>query len=236
MSADELDLWRRWNQGDEEARKALILSYLPLVDVQAKRLARLTGADWQDLRQDGTIGLIRAVARFDPDQGVPFRLFAKPYICGAIYDSSALTRDLARRQEEIYRKVRQTEAEMTQTLLRNPTIEEVAAKADLTVDQIRNALDARGIAFPNEFSEDAISQASHMVYFPQPERAIFLLEALAMLSTREQEIINLYYWADQSHEEIAQTIGLKAPSVKKTRQRAINKLRALFDIRREGAS
>src|SRR6185295_14111566 len=107
MTEDELNLWKRYRQQDEAAQKELTLLYLPLVDVLAKRIARSTGASWEDLRQDGVIGLIKAVARFDPDQGVPFRAFAKSYIYGAIFDSSDLTRNMARRQEEIYRKVRQ---------------------------------------------------------------------------------------------------------------------------------
>src|SRR5882724_3102938 len=132
MSEDELNLWERYGQRDEASQKELILFYLPLVDVQAKRIARSTGANWEDLRQEGVIGLIKAIARFDPRRGVPFRSFTKPHICGAIFDSSELTRDMARRQEEIYRKLRQTEAELTQTLQRNPTMEEVAEKAELT--------------------------------------------------------------------------------------------------------
>lgn len=162
MEDVEIDLWKRYREGDEAARKALILAYLPLVDVQAKRLARITGADWQDLKQDGSIGLIRAVARFDPNRGVPFKFFAKPYICGAIYDSSALTRDLARRQEEIYRKVRQEEAELIQTLGRNPTIGEIAERAELTTEQIRSALDARALLIAEAIpaSEETLNSES----------------------------------------------------------------------------
>ena len=54
---------------------------------------------------------------------------------------------MARRQEEIYRKVRRAEDELTKMLQRNPTIEEVAEKAGLTIEQILNAIDARGVAF-----------------------------------------------------------------------------------------
>src|SRR5438309_1979254 len=121
MTGEELSLWERYARGDEAARKELLLSYLPLVEVLAKRIARSTGANWEDLRQDGAIGLIKAISRFDLGQGVPFRAFAKHYIRGAIFDSSELTRDLARRQEEILRKFKQTEDELIQTLQRNPT-------------------------------------------------------------------------------------------------------------------
>ena len=234
MSEDELNLWERYGQRDEASQKELILFYLPLVDVQAKRIARSTGANWEDLRQEGVIGLIKAIARFDPRRGVPFRSFTKPHICGAKFDSSELTRDMARRQEEIYRKLRQTEAELTQTLQRNPTMEEVAEKAELTIEQLRNAIDAKGVAFAGAMPDAEDTSASDMLEAPRPERTIFLLEALAQLNEREQEIMRLYYWEDQPHEEIAQRLGLTTSNVAKNRQRAIGKLRKRLDVKREG--
>ena len=234
MSEDELNLWERHGQRDEAAQKELILFYLPLVDVLAKRIARSTGANWEDLRQDGAIGLIKAIARFDPGHCVPFRAFAKHYIRGAVFDSSELTGDMPRRQEEIYRKLRQTADELTQTLQRHPTIEEVAEKAELTIDQIRNAIDARGVAFAGAMPDAEDMPASGMIEAPRPERTIFLLEALAHLDEREQEIIRLYYWEDQPHEEIAQRLGLTISNVTKIRQRAIGKLRKHLDVKREG--
>lgn len=234
MTEDELNLWKRYRQQDETAQKELTLLYLPLVDLLAKRIARSTGARWEDLRQDGVIGLIKALARFDPDQGVPFRAFAKSYICGAIFDSSDLTRNMARRQEEIYRKVRQTEAELMQAYGRNPTIEEVAEKAALNVEQILNAIDARGVAFAEALPDGEDLPAWRTIEAPQPERAIFLLEALARLSEREQGIIRLYYWEDQPHEEIARRLELTVSNVIKIRQRAIDKLRQLLDVKPKG--
>jgi RNA polymerase sigma-B factor len=223
VTEDELNLWERHDQRDEAGRRELILFYLPFVDVLAKRIARSTGAVWQDLRQDGAIGLIKAIARFDPLQGAPFRSFAKQYICGAIFDSSEITHNMARRQDEIFRKVRQTEDELLQMLQRNPTIEEVAEKAQLTIEQILNAIDARGVAFAGPITEGTDVPAPGMAEPPPPDRT--LLEALAHLSEREQTIIRLYYWEDQPHEEIARAIGLTVSNVTKIRQRAIGKLR-----------
>lgn len=229
MTQDELKLWERHGQRDEAARKELILFYLPLVDILAKRIARSTGADWQDLKQEGAIGLMKAISRFDPGKGVPFNAFARPCIRGAIFDSSELTRDMARRQEEIYRKMRQATDELTQTLGRNPTIEEVAQQTELTVEQIRNAIDARGVAFAGALPDAEDQFLSGMYDTPRPERTISLLEELAQLDEREQEIIDLYYWKDLTHEEIAPRLGLTPSNVTKIRQRAIAKLRKRLD-------
>lgn len=230
MTEDGLDLWER----HETARKELILFYLPLVDVLAKRIARSTGTNWEDLRQDGIIGLIKAIGRFDPSQGVPFKVFANYYIRGAIFDSSELTRDMARRQEEICRKIRRIEDDLTKALQRNPTIEEVAEKTELTIEQIQNAIDARGVAYPEEFPDAEDILTPHLVEIPQLEKSIFVLEALSHLSEREKEIICLYYWEDQPHEEIGQKFGLTASNVTKIRQRAIKKLRKRLDVQMKG--
>jgi RNA polymerase sigma factor (sigma-70 family) len=229
MTEDGSNLWDH----PETARKELILYYLPLVEVLAKRIARSAGGNWEDLRQDGVIGLIKAIARFDPGQGVPFEAFARHYIRGAILDSSELTRSLARRQEEIYRKVRFMEGELTKTLQRNPTIEEVAEKTGLSIEQILNAIDARGVAFAGELPEQQDLLSSRMIETPQPERTIFLLELLSLLSPKEKQIIHLYYWEDQSHDRIAQTLGLAVSNITKIRQRAIKKLREWLGVNQE---
>jgi RNA polymerase sigma factor (sigma-70 family) len=234
MTREEFSLWERYGRGDEAARKELLLSYLPLVEVLAKRIARSTGANWEDLRQDGAIGLIKAISRFDLAHGVPFTAFAKHYIRGAIFDSSELTRDLARRQEEILRKFKQTEDELIQTLQRNPTTEEVAEKAELTIQQILRAIEAKGVAFAGAMPDAENVPASSGLEASRQERAIFLLEALSHLDEREQAIIRLYYWEDKSHEEIAQVRGVTVSNAIKIRQRAIDKLRKRLEVKRKG--
>lgn len=236
MTEDELKLWGGPGQRDEGSRRELILFYLPLVDILAKRIARRTGANWEDLRQDGSIGLMKAIDRFDPGQGAPFRAFAKHHIRGAIFDSGELTRDIARRQEEIYRKMRRTTDELTQTLERNPTIEEVAKEAELTIEQMLNAIDARGVSFPGALPDTEDPSVSGMFESPRPERTIFLLEALDCLNQREKQIINLYYWQGQPHGEIARGLGLTVSNVTKIRQRAIDKLRKHLNVIRKGES
>jgi RNA polymerase sigma factor FliA len=221
MTEDELNLWERY----ETARKELILFYLPLAIVWARRISRVAGwANWEDLRQDGVIGLMNAIIRFDSSRGVPFKTFANRYIRGAIFDSPELTRNLARYQEEIYRKTRHAEAELTKTLQRSPTIEEIAEKTEMTAEQIQNAIDAMGVAFAGELPEAENALASSAVEVPQPERTILAEEALSQLSEREQEIVRLYYWEDQSHEKIAERLGIIPIEVTKIRQRAIGKV------------
>ena len=232
MIEAELDLWERY----ETARKNLILFYLPVVDGLARYIARSTGrANWEDLRQDGVIGLMRAIARFDPARGVPFRAFARQYIRGAILDSPELTRDMTRRQEETYRKIRRAEEALTKMLRRNPTIEEVAEKTKLTVEQIQNALDARGLAYAGELSDDDDPLPA---VASRPENLILIEEAFACLNETEQTIIRLHYLEEMSHEKIAERLGIIPAQVTKIRQRAIGKVaktcqRAMSKLRKQ---
>jgi len=234
MTKIELDLWKGFSQRDEAARKELILFYLPLVDEWAKRISKAASwANWKDLRQDGVMGLMKAIERFDPNRGAEFKYFARPYIRGAIFDGSELTRDMARQQEEICRKIKRVEAELIKRLQRNPTIEEVAEKTGITVEKIRNANDAMGIAFAGAFP-DSEDHSSHLIKAAQPETTILVRDALSQLNEREALVLSYYYLDEQSPQEIAERLGLTVSNVTKIRQRAIIKLRKRLDIIKRG--
>jgi RNA polymerase sigma factor (sigma-70 family) len=235
MTEDELNLWKRYGQGDETAQEELILSYLPLAIFWARQISRIAGwANWEDLRQEGIIGLIKAIEKFDPSQGVSFKTFARHYIRGAIFDSSELTRDIARQQEETYRKIKRAEDELTRTLQRLPTSEEVAEKTGLTVEKMRTAIDAMGIAFAGEFPDTEDLTASSVVQSVSLERAAVIHDELSHLSKKEQEIIGFYYCEDLPDKEIAEKLSLTVSNVTKIRQRAINKLRKRLDVKKRG--
>jgi RNA polymerase sigma factor (sigma-70 family) len=231
MTEEEFNLWQRY----EAARKELISFYLPFVETIAKRIARsLRWANWEDLYHEGVIGLMKAVARYDPDQGVPFKAFAKDYIRGAIFDSSELTRDLARRQQEIYHSIKQAEERLTKTLQRIPRVEEVMEETGLTEEQILNALDAVGVAFARELSYTEDSTPASSIQSAQQERTAIIDNALSHLSDKEKEVISLYFWRDRQDKDIAREIGQSLGSVTKIRQRAIEKLRGVLGVEKKG--
>jgi RNA polymerase sigma factor FliA len=225
MTEDERNLWERYGQGDETAHQQLVLFYLPLAIFWAKQIAHSAGwADREDLRQEGIIGLMKAIEKFDPHQGVPFKSFARPYIRGAIFDSSELTRNLARQQEEIYRKLKRAEEKLTKTLNRLPNREELIEETGLSGQQIEKAIDAMSIAFAGEFPETEGLTAQGGVQPAEQERAAVIHQALSQLSKREQAILGLYYWEDLQDKEIANRLGLTTSNVTKIRQRALDKL------------
>lgn len=228
MKCDESRLWTLCRLGDDEARKELVLLYLPLAMYWAKQINRT--ASWtilEDLKQCAVMGLIKAVERYDPNKGIKFKSFARKFICGAIFDSPEFTRDLARRQKEIIHAVRQAHAELATLLKREPTIQELATKTGLTKQQILNANDAIAIAAAVDYREPEASD--NVASEPRTDRTIMLLEALSRLSEKEQEIIRLYYWCDWSAKEIAQELGMTETNVTKIRQRVLKKLAKMFE-------
>lgn len=219
---DELKMWERY----ETARKDLIVFYLPVVDRLAKAIARsMRRVNWEDLRQDGAIGLIKAITNFHFDRGVPFRAYATKYIRGAIFDSPELTRDMSRQDEAIYRKVRRAEDSLTKTLGRNPTPEEIAEKTKLTIEQIRNAFAARGLANPEEFTDDQDFRSSGGgTDSSRRDSRILLEEVLAHLPEPDKTIIRLHYFEDLSPEKIAEKLLIIPTEVTLIRRRAIDKV------------
>jgi len=217
MTKGDSMLW----QDDKSTREELVLKYLPLVDVIAKRIAKAGRCNWEDLRQEGTIGLLRAIEKYDPTAGKRFEAFAKYYISGAIFDSSELTRELARRQDEIYRAVIRSQEKLFRDRATPPGIDEVAETTGFTSEQILNAIDARRIAFAEELPAGDFGG----IDVPQIEKKIYLNELIDSLGAIEQQIIRLYYLKDWTAEQIGGQLAIKPGAVQKTRQRALGKLR-----------
>ncbi len=182
--------------------------------------------------QEGIIGLIKAIERFDPDRDVEFRSYAKFFIREAIFRSPELNRAVPRFQYKSYRQIRELTDKMTQEMGRVPTIEEVAEKAELTVKQVGNALDAMYIGFASDLPNAEELSEMYSDKRADQESKTLILDALSQLDERAARILTLYYWEGFSDLEIANKLGLKESNIKKIRQRALIKLRKLLDVKK----
>ena len=231
MKEDELNLWKRCRQGDEAACEELVLSYLYLVKFWVRIISRVaTWANREDLMQEGTIGLIKAVSKFDPGLGYKFTTHARYYIREAIFKSPELTRNVTRRPGEDYRKIKRLHDELMQKLERRPTVEEIAEEAGLTVEQVENALDAMSLAFPGEFTYAHESAQVDTDVIKRQDSIILIQDALSGLSEKERAILTRYYWGEQTSLEIAKQLGLTEASVNKIRQRALIRLKSICGL------
>lgn len=231
MTEDELDSWRRYNRDDETALEELVLYYLPLVKVWVNQISRNAGwANRDDLMQEGVIGLIDAIRKFDPDREGEFRPYARKFVRGAVFRNPEFSRNLKRYQGDLYRKVRGVHDKLMQRMDRKPTLEEIARESGLTVKQVLNALDATNIAFAEDlFDAGAASTASRATVEGQ-DAAIMFEQALSKLNERAASILTRHYWEDRTDLEIGDEMGMTEGQVRKIRQRAIAKLRTLLEV------
>ena len=231
------ELFRRYKEeGDEEAREQLIESHLNLVRFLASKFKN-RGEPLEDLVQVGSLGLIKAIDRFDPDRGLEFTTFATPTIMGEIkrhFRDKGWSVRVPRRLQELSAKVNQVTDELTSELNRTPTVEEIAARLDTSVDEVLEAMesssayssvpleggttddeDAPGIIdrFATE-DEDLVSSDDRMV----------IEETIAGFSPREQDAIRMRFVEGLTQVEIADKLGISQVQVSRLLRRALKRV------------
>ncbi len=237
MTEDEIELWYRCSQGEAAAREELILRYAPMVAYWVNQIRkRVSWANPEDLMQDGTIGLIRAVDKFEAERGWEFSTFARYHICGKIFDSLELTRGLPRRQDEINREVREVHDKLAKTLEREPTTEEIGQELGLSSSQVTNAIKATALAFAAALAEcdsdmpfEIRPEPARTATIEDHERRILIQYALSRLDEREAFILIRHGWYGESDSEIAKRLAMTPGAVSKARQRAMKRLRKLLE-------
>ncbi len=253
---EERELARRADAGDADAASRLIASHLRFV-IKIARRYRGSGLPMSDLIQEGTVGLIRAVRRFNPDRGVRLSTYAMWWIRAAIQDHVVYSWSLVRMgttnaQKAMILRLRQVTAELidgaeglsddiTARLAKSfgATANEVATLArrlaggDWSLDQPMAGPVGDGV--PRTWMDCLASDA------PTPEQAVaeaserrFVSEivgkALAMLPPREQLVIRKRYFEDvcQTFEAIGRELGVSKDRVRQLETRALAKLRELL--------
>jgi RNA polymerase sigma factor for flagellar operon FliA len=225
---------------DTSERDRLVLEHAPLVKLLARRLARRLPAtvDVEDLMSIGMVGLVEAAGRYQPTLGVPFEAFARRRVQGAMLDA---LRDLDWVPRSMRRKQRDVEAAIAaleQRLGREPTEDEIAREAGLTLEQLRGALDEirmleLGAARALDGSDDTASLVEFCVdpgedvvaRIERAELVEHLSRALAQLPARERQILVLYYQHELTLAEIGEVIGVGESRVSQLRSLAISRLR-----------
>ena len=241
LSQQEMDsLLLRAKDGDEQARQALIEGNLRLVLSVIQRFdKRCENPD--DLFQVGCIGLMKAIANFDPTKQVRFSTYGVPMIAGEIRrylrDNSAIR--VSRSIRDVAYKVLQCKESMLLQLGREPTIDEIATTLSLPAEDVSEALDA--VCAPVSLHEPVYTNGGdplmvmdqvrdHKNTDEQWMERITLRTAFGALADREKQILSLRFVGGKTQMEVADHLGISQAQVSRLEKGAIGTLRKAFTV------
>lgn len=230
-----------------EERERLILEHLPQVRLIARRIhERLPeSVNLEDLISTGTLGLIAAIDRFDPNHNVKLKTYAEYKIRGAILDSLRGL-DWAPRQQR--KRAKQIEAAISaaeQHLHRAPTEEEIAEQLGLTIEEYHAWLvDIRGVNLGSLEASSSEEDGRNLLKFISddeeqwPSRLLerselqrLLAGAIEKMPRTERIVISLYYHEELTLREIAKIVNLHESRVSQLKSQAILRLRSYLEKR-----
>jgi RNA polymerase primary sigma factor len=237
--------------GDEEARDALIDAFMPLVASVARIYRGSTAVDRGELMQDGVVGLLRALRRYDPALETPFWAYASWWVRQAMQQLvSELTRPVVLSDRAIRALARLKDARRAhlQACGREPTLTELAAATGLALSQVEDLVvserSPRGLEEPVNGDDGGGGSATFgdMLADPLAEEAyervplhmqVQQLPALLEgLDDRERLILRCRFGLagpERTLRELAETLGVSAERVRQIEQRALGKLRTAVD-------
>ena len=238
-------LFARWrHQQDRQARDELIERFLPLARKLARRYVQ-SSEPYEDLVQVASLGLVKAVERFDPDRGFAFSSFAVPTIVGELkryFRDTAWALHVDRGAQERARKITDAQQKLSSKTGRMPTVDELAQFLEMTQEEVLDGLqtaEAYGAVsldapLTNEDDEessrlDAIGGEDPRLGGVDDHATIFA--AARHLSTREREILYLRFGEDLTQSEIAERVGVSQMQVSRLLRRSLHRLRELTEER-----
>jgi RNA polymerase sigma-B factor len=226
--------------GHAALRDEAIRAWLPLARHLAHRYTGRGEPD-DDLLQIATLGLIKAIDRFDPARGIEFAGFAIPTVLGEIrrhFRDRTWSVRVPRRMQELRLAITDASNTLTQSLGRSPTVADIAAHLHTTEEDVLEGLEgaraysARSLSIPvtedgSTTLGDTLGETDHDLELA--EIRIALGPALATLDERERTILSLRFFGNLTQSEIAGKIGVSQMHISRLITRALAKLRTQLD-------
>ena len=235
LAGETRELLRRWHdQDDHVAREELVARMLPLARSLARRYAN-KGEPLDDLEQVASLGLLKAIDRFDVSRDVRFATFAVPTIAGELKrhfrDRGWMLR-VPRDIQELSARVARARDALTRDLGRSPTVEELARTLGAGVEQVLEALRAADSYRMMSLDEPLADGAGALEAiggddegYELAEQRVLLRRGLDDLGAREREIVRLRYYEGLTQREIARMVGVSQMHVSRLIRRSIDTMR-----------
>jgi len=225
--------------GNKDLRDEIVRSQVGLAEYLARRFKN-RGEPIEDLIQVALLGLLKAVERFDPSRGLEFSTFATPTIVGELkrhFRDKGWAVRVPRRVQELHLRMGTVVNNLSQELGRSPTIPEIAQRAEVSVDEVLEAMEAgrayrfSSIDAPAADDDDrAQSPAAAQLGeddtgLEEVEQRMLLSPLIASLPKREQMIIHLRFFRGMTQSEIASRLGISQMHVSRLLARSLVQLR-----------
>ena len=235
---DRRTLLRAWReQGDASSRDRLIADFMPLVRSVARRYSG-RGEQFDDLVQVASVGLIKAIDRFDLERDVELVAFVFPTVVGELkrhFRDRVWSVTVPRRLKELHQLLSRLLEELTASLGRSPTIAELAAAAEVDEEDVVEALEVgrayasrslSGLVENGEGGEldpiDTLSQEEEG--FAATEDRAVLASGFRVLDERERQVLRLRFFDGLTQTQIAVELGISQMHVSRLIRRALEKL------------
>jgi len=228
-----MDFLYRAKSGDQGARDTLVNCNLKLIFNLVQRFAH-RGYELEDLFQIGTIGLIKAIDKFDFSYNVKFSTYAVPMIIGEIRrflrDDSPVK--VSRSYKELVYKLNRAKEALTRELGREPSLGELAENLNVSREEIVTALEA--VQSPTSIHETLYQDDSDPIFVLDQLSSekqddwfenLTLKEVIAKLPAREKQVILLRFFQDKTQNEVASIIGLSQVQVSRIERSALKKIK-----------
>ena len=241
LTQSEMDtLLRLAKAGDKKAREKLIEGNLRLVLSVIQRFDK-RGESPDDLFQVGCIGLMKAIANFDPDKNVRFSTYGVPMIAGEVRrylrDNSAIR--VSRSIRDTAYRVLQCKEQMLSTMGREPTLEEISRELEMSIEEVNQAMDA--VCAPISLHDPVFADGGDPLTVMDQVRDtknteanwmehIALRDAFVRLGDREKQILSLRFVGGKTQMEVAGALGISQAQVSRLEKGAISSLRKGISI------
>jgi RNA polymerase sigma-B factor len=241
-TSEEQQLFARHQQGDRLAREELVRRFMPLARSLARRYDR-SSEPFEDLLQVASLGLLKALDRFDPEMGHPFASFAVPTILGEMrrhFRDAGWSVHVPRGSQERALKVRDAQERLANERGRAPTVQELAQYLELGQDDVIDALQAiqayesLSLDAPRPGATDEATSYGDAMGEEDARYELVELDAtvsavLGRIPQRERQILRMRFVEDLTQTEIAARVGISQMQVSRLLRRSLDQLRALTD-------